>query len=988
MKISLIQFCLGVLVLSLFPISEAFANEWYDADWTFSKKIIINGTTVDGTHLNFPMLINITDANLLASANNDGTDIVFTDLNNVTKLAHEIDFYDNTSGYLAAWIKIPILTGNDQTIMMYYNDTGSNGNQNNTNAVWTDYEAVWHFSTSGTVKDSTANGNDGIITGATFTTNCIIGNCLSFDGINDYVTFPHTDSLSLNYTDPRTIQAIHQIENGDGTMRWWEKFDNIDSNGTRYYLVEATEAYVSQIGTSFDAGFKNYFWGADPVSCCILGTQTWRHIASTYDGSGQLNIPAIPDQPYDFVINGTQHTDLSTTAGAMEGTEENTMEFQLGGQGTSASYGGLMDEVRMTELERSVIWLANEYQNTQAHTKNYWYKEFGIQGTNPSSEIYDTIYLRIADQFRNHIGVITNTDTTTDLDQGSIVVTVPFSTGIVQYMDTSFQQSGEGIACLYDGRVKVTSSLLITNDGAIRSNSFFEVLIDGVPQNIIGASGYNRQAAQDHSSLHVTAIGDCTVNDVITVTTLQEGAASITTMATSGSSVLMVERLGDGGGSGSSSSSAGGGGHTIQDEGNSLTARTILDFVGAGVTATDSGGKTVVTIPTSGNHSANKIQDDNTFVRAESYGNTGEIVFEVDGIQMINMTDVRTFYTQPIDMSGQNLYAGGGSDVFFFFANNDDVHLRMVKAETQEQLDYIFFNDQRLNDNSNLALYKWNSRDQGDVLTTFAQLNVQVENGTDGDEAASISMFVTGDGVNTSMLSLVAAPAEVDNYVGATNGNRIVSITNVNRTVIDSDLIIGANKHTPEDCDGCLVLVNANPAIDNSPSSLIVDAVTLWADNGTAELYVMDEAGNENLLSPHNFDHVERKASMDWVTLIENRYIGKGVSVSWFEVIRALEEVTGKTLLREYDLPQSELLDWNTDQQKRKASEDKFRQDIINKIQSFQNKIDFLLAKDKLNEDEQIDLSNYQGEINNLIVPDRYKIEPRPTYFNMIEDRN
>lgn len=44
------------------------------------------------------------------------------------------------------------------------------------------------------------------------------------------------------------------------------------------------------------------------------------------------------------------------------------------------------------------------------------------------------------------------------------------------------------------------------------------------------------------------------------------------------------------------------GGHTIQDEGTPLTARAALDFVGAGVTATDDAGgnRTVVTIPGSG----------------------------------------------------------------------------------------------------------------------------------------------------------------------------------------------------------------------------------------------------------------------------------------------------------------------------------------------------------------------------------------------------
>jgi hypothetical protein len=39
-----------------------------------------------------------------------------------------------------------------------------------------------------------------------------------------------------------------------------------------------------------------------------------------------------------------------------------------------------------------------------------------------------------------------------------------------------------------------------------------------------------------------------------------------------------------------------GGGHTIQDEGVALTQRAVMNFVGAGVTVTDAGGKTVVTI--------------------------------------------------------------------------------------------------------------------------------------------------------------------------------------------------------------------------------------------------------------------------------------------------------------------------------------------------------------------------------------------------------
>ena len=44
----------------------------------------------------------------------------------------------------------------------------------------------------------------------------------------------------------------------------------------------------------------------------------------------------------------------------------------------------------------------------------------------------------------------------------------------------------------------------------------------------------------------------------------------------------------------------GGGGHVIKDEAVSLPQRSVMAFVGAGVTATDFGGETVVTIPGGG----------------------------------------------------------------------------------------------------------------------------------------------------------------------------------------------------------------------------------------------------------------------------------------------------------------------------------------------------------------------------------------------------
>lgn len=64
------------------------------------------------------------------------------------------------------------------------------------------------------------------------------------------------------------------------------------------------------------------------------------------------------------------------------------------------------------------------------------------------------------------------------------------------------------------------------------------------------------------------------------------------------------------------------GGHVIEDEGTPLTQRADLNFVGAGVTATDAGGKTVITIPGGGAVDSVNSQTGAVVLDAGDIGNT------------------------------------------------------------------------------------------------------------------------------------------------------------------------------------------------------------------------------------------------------------------------------------------------------------------------------------------------------------------------------
>lgn len=69
------------------------------------------------------------------------------------------------------------------------------------------------------------------------------------------------------------------------------------------------------------------------------------------------------------------------------------------------------------------------------------------------------------------------------------------------------------------------------------------------------------------------------------------------------------------------SASGTGGGHTIEDEGTPLTQRDTLNFVGAGVTVTDAGGKTVVTVSGGGSGAVDSVN-----------GETGVVTLTTDDI--------------------------------------------------------------------------------------------------------------------------------------------------------------------------------------------------------------------------------------------------------------------------------------------------------------------------------------------------------------------
>jgi hypothetical protein len=150
---------------------------WYNPSWTNRKAVTVDHTKVSGgaSLANFAVLFSTTDANLKTVANggkvgkSDGSDILFTAGDGTTKLDHELERYNASTGEVLAWVRIPSLSNATDTALYIYYGNAAAANQQNPTGVWdSSYKGIWHLS-NGTVLnagDSTANANNGSIIGA------------------------------------------------------------------------------------------------------------------------------------------------------------------------------------------------------------------------------------------------------------------------------------------------------------------------------------------------------------------------------------------------------------------------------------------------------------------------------------------------------------------------------------------------------------------------------------------------------------------------------------------------------------------------------------------------------------------------------------------------------------------------------------------------------------------------------------------------------
>jgi hypothetical protein len=209
--------------------------------------------------------------------------------------------------------------------------------------------SYWMFDEgSGTTAyDESAYNNDGTIYGASGTTG-ISGSALSFDGVDDYVNIPHSESL--NQTDAITVE-------------FWVKAASVQPTPDQHFLIiDKSHGWVDYTGWLFqsDWGKQKLLWGFGDgstwdnlvVTTSIITDDTWHHIAGTFDGN-EISV----------YVDGNLEAIKITTGTIATNTRAVNIGASWGGGTLKRFFKGLVDEVAIYNRALSPEEIQQHYEN-------------------------------------------------------------------------------------------------------------------------------------------------------------------------------------------------------------------------------------------------------------------------------------------------------------------------------------------------------------------------------------------------------------------------------------------------------------------------------------------------------------------------------------------------------------------------------------------------------------------------------------------------
>jgi RHS repeat-associated protein len=321
--------------------------------YSYGRSIVIDHTKVPNTdQTNFPFLFSTVDQAFKTTSNgghvtnSNGYDIIFTsDAAGMNRLPFEQESYSSSTGAVIYWINVPLVSHISDTVFyVWYGNSNITSDQSNKTVVWdNNYIGVWHFP-NGTIlsaSDSTANGNNGTIFGASATAGKIYGGA-NFNGNTNYIGV----GSNISTVQMNTVSFWAYINTLNGAQEMVSHSGNgvgiellVFSNSVCAYVMGNSQSYI--------------------CSTSGVNLSGWNHIALTQGG---------PNSPMALYING-QIVGTNTTPSSIANPPN--LDFGVWANSSGRYFNGSLDEIRISSAVRSSDWIAAEYNNQSSPSAFY-----------------------------------------------------------------------------------------------------------------------------------------------------------------------------------------------------------------------------------------------------------------------------------------------------------------------------------------------------------------------------------------------------------------------------------------------------------------------------------------------------------------------------------------------------------------------------------------------------------------------------------------
>jgi hypothetical protein len=341
-------------------VTPAVEANVYANGYSYRRRIVVPASSArGGSHANFPLWVELSGAWLKSTtddgkmASTDGRDLRF-ELENGTKLAHEIEHYDAGAGKLGAWVRLPELNADQPTvILVHYGKADLAESEENPSAVWQDYLAVWHLpgvedvtsagrllTPSGTIADAP----HGLGTGA-----------LALNGngalrIDDTAWLQGLPALSIQLRCRADTSGHDQGQLNVGQFG----SDAVSDLVVRYQAVGFAGSQPSNV---IHSKIRTTIGNTGVSSSAMRQTTTWQGLAVTWQ-SGDISP--------DLYIDGVKNTPSFKNEISGPATTLVSGPLHLGAGSRDSGNGGwvgLLDEVRFRAVKLDAAWIQAEHLN-------------------------------------------------------------------------------------------------------------------------------------------------------------------------------------------------------------------------------------------------------------------------------------------------------------------------------------------------------------------------------------------------------------------------------------------------------------------------------------------------------------------------------------------------------------------------------------------------------------------------------------------------